>query len=68
MGKKSGKLTKYKRDDFVIEGNDKTYLKDRVVVSFKDIKKHQILPVFNMDKKPFTPAFFIPTLYSPLED
>ena len=68
MGKKPGKLSKYKRDDFVIEGNDKTYLKTRVVVSFKPIKKHKILPVFNMDKKPFTPAFFIPILYSSLED
>ena len=27
MGKKYGKSTKYRRDDFVIEGNDKTFLK-----------------------------------------
>lgn len=68
MGKKTGKLSKFKKDDFVMEGNDKTYLKERVVVSFKPIKKQKILPAFNMDKKPFTPAFFIPILYSALED
>lgn len=68
MGKKAQKKRKQSTYDFVLAGNAHTYIKNEIIVSFKPIKKHKIFPIFNHDRKPFTPAFFIPALYSLSDD
>lgn len=68
MGKKNQTAKRASKFDLVFQGNDRTHYKEKLIVSFKPIKKQPILPVFNQDKKPFTPAFYLPALYNPSDD
>ena len=68
MGKRNQNTKRGGKFDLILQGNENTYMKEKVIVSFKPIKKHQILPVFNKDKKPYTPAFYVPALYNAADD
>ena len=49
---------------FILKGRKGTYIRNKIEVDFTPIKYDLTIPIFNKDRKYYTPSFIIPRLYT----